>query len=201
MRKSEDVVIQAIMKDVHTLELPSLLPVVKKKKQIKILYINADEDYVSLQFEKEKGDLRVNEKGYKSNTVEPRLACIFEGIEKESPKSKRNKLVNKHYFLGVYKKSEGIWEEVLEYIDTVYDEEYLDAVYIMGDGVSWIKAGVDVLGAKCHFVLDKFHLNQAITRAIGHLGDSISDARTAIYDRISLEDEAQVKKVFNIALE
>jgi hypothetical protein len=199
---TEDIISkQAIMKDVHSLEIPALLPVVKKKKQIRVLYINADEDHVALQFYKEKGDLRINEKGYKSNTVEPRLACIFEGIEKESPNSKRNKLVNKYYFSGVYKNSEAIWEEVLEYIDTVYDEEYLEAVYIMGDGASWIKAGVDVLGAKCHFVLDKFHLNQAIMRAIGHLGDSISDARTAIYDGISLEDKTKVKKVFDIALE
>jgi hypothetical protein len=126
---------QAIMKDVHNLEIPALLPVVKKKKQIKVLYINADEDHVSLQFNKEKGDLRVNEKGYKSNTIEPRLACIFEGIEKESLNSKRNKLVNKYYFSGVYKNSERIWEEVLEYIDTVYDEDYLEAVYIMDN--SW----------------------------------------------------------------
>lgn len=68
-----------------------------------------------------------------------------------------------------------------------------------GDGASWIKAGVDVLGAKCHFVLDRFHLNQAIMRAIGHLGDSISDARTAIYDGIRFEDKDAVKKVFEIA--
>jgi len=228
MRKSEDVVIeaikhvsdssyrisgehavntddviskQAIMKDVHSLEIPALIPEVKTKKQVKVLYINADEDHVSLQFNKEKGDLKVGKNGYKSNTIEPRLACIFEGVEKESENSKRNKLVGKHYFAGVYKNVEDIWLEVLEYIDTVYDEGCLEAVYIMGDGASWIKAGVDVLGAKCYFVLDKFHLNQAIMRAIGHLEDSVSDARTAIYDGISLEDKASVNRVFEIAKE
>lgn len=228
MRKSEDVVIeaikhasdssyrisgehavntddviskQAVMKDIHALEIPAIIPDVKKKKEVKVLYINADEDHVSLQFNKKKGDLKVGKNGYKSNTIEPRLACIFEGIEKESEGSKRNKLIGKHYFAGVYKKAEDIWIEVLEYIDAVYDEEYLEAVYIMGDGASWIKAGVDVLGAKCHFVLDKFHLNQAIMRAIGHLEDSVSDARDAIYDGISYEDKESVKKVFEIAKE
>lgn len=199
---TEDIISkQAIMKDVHHLEIPALIPKIKKKKQIKVLYINADEDHVSLQFNKKKGDLKVLASGYKSNTIEPRLACIFEDIEKESKNSKRNRLVNKHYFAGVYAKPEDIWLEVLEYIDAIYDEDYLEAIYIMGDGASWIKTGVDVLGAKCHFVLDKFHLNQAIMRAIGHLGDSVSDARTAIYEGIRKEDKDAVKKVFEIARE
>lgn len=190
---------QAIMKDIHRIEIPAIIPEIKEKKQVKVLYINADEDHVSLQFNKKRGDLKVNEYGWKSNTVEPRLACVFEGIEKESPNSKRNKLVNKHYFSGVYKKSEDIWLEVLEYIDTVYDEEYLEKIYIMGDGAPWIKSGVQVLGAKCRFVLDKFHLNQSIMRAVGHLGDSVSDARTAVYDGISMEDFEIVENVLKIA--
>lgn len=197
---TEDIISkQAVMKDVHTLEIPAILPEIKEKKQVKVLYINADEDHVSLQFNRKKGDLKINEYGWKSNTVEPKLACIFEGIEKESANSKRNKLVNKHYFSGVYKKSEDIWIEVLEYIDAVYDEDYLESIYIMGDGASWIKSGVDVLGAKSCFVLDKFHLNQSIMRAVGHLGDSVSDARRAVYDGISMEDFEAVENVFRVA--
>jgi hypothetical protein len=199
---TEDIISkQAVMKEVHSLEIPALIPFVKKKRQVKVLYINADEDHVSLQFNNKKGDLKVGENGYKSNTIEPRLACIFEDVEKESQGSKRNRLIGKHYFAGVYKKSEDLWEEVLEYIDAVYDEDYLEHIYIMGDGASWIKSGMDVLGAKCYFVLDKFHLNQAIMRAIGHLGDSVSDARKAIYDGIRSEDKKAVNTVFDIALE
>lgn len=199
---TEDIISkQAIMKEVHRLQIPALIPFVKKKKQVKVLFINADEDHVSLQFNKVKGDLKIGANGYKSNTIEPKLACLFEGIEKESENSKRNRLFCKHYFCGVYKSSEAIWEEVLEYIDAVYDEEHLERIYIMGDGASWIKSGVDVLGAKCHFVLDKFHLNQAIMRGIGHLADSVSDARTAIYDGIRFEDKAAVNKVFEVAKE
>jgi hypothetical protein len=190
---------QAIMKDIHALDIPAIIPKLKDKKQVKVLYINADEDHVSRQFNKVKGDLRTNDYGRKINTIEPRLACVFEGIEKESKNSKRNKLVSKHYFSGVYVKPEDIWIEVLEYIDTVYDEAYLENIYIMGDGASWIKSGVDVLGATCRFVLDKFHLNQSIMRAIGHLGDSVSDARTAVYDGISIESYEAVAEVFRIA--
>ena len=190
---------QAIMKDVHEIEVPVIKPTVKKKKQVKVLYINADEDHVALQFNHIKGDLKIGKHGYKSNTVEPRLACIFEGIKKESAGSKRNKLVNKHYFADVYQKSEDIWLEVLDYIDVVYDENYIEHIYIMGDGAAWIKTGVEVLGAKCHFVLDKFHLNQAIMRAIGHLGDSVSDAKDRIRDGISFEDFGMIENVLNTA--
>lgn len=198
---TEDIISkQAIMKDVHEIEVPVLIPRVKKKKQVKVLYINADEDHVALQFNHKKGDLKIGRHGYKSNTVEPRLACIFEGIEKESIGSKRNRLINKHYFADVYQKSEDIWLEVLSYIDEIYDEDYLEHIYIMGDGASWIKTGVEVLGAKCHFVLDKFHLNQAIMRAIGHLGDSVSDAKDRIGDGISFEDFSMVEGVLDTAV-
>ena len=200
--KTDDIISkQAIMKDLHSLEIPALIPFVKKKKQVKILYINADEDHVSLQFNNKKGDLKVGLNGYKSNTIEPRLACIFESIEAESPTSKRKSLIGKHYFAGVYKKSEDIWDEVLNYIEAVYDETYIERIYIMGDGAPWIKKGLEVLGAKSCFVLDKFHLNQAIMRAIGHLEDSVGDARDTIYDGISFEDKKAIKNVFKTATE
>jgi hypothetical protein len=82
---------QAVMKEVHKLEMPWIIPKVDKKKKQRVLYINADEDHVSLQFNKEKGDLKINEKGYKSNTIEPKLAVLFAGIESEGENSKRNR--------------------------------------------------------------------------------------------------------------
>lgn len=62
---------QAIMKDIHDLDIPDYIPPVKEKKQVKVLYINVDEDHVSLQFNKEKGDLKTGKNGRKINTVEP----------------------------------------------------------------------------------------------------------------------------------
>ena len=58
------------------------------------LYIDADEDHIALQFQKEKGDLSVNDSGYKNNTVLGKLLYVYEGIEREAPESKRNRLVN-----------------------------------------------------------------------------------------------------------
>lgn len=188
---------QAVMKDIHRLEIPSYTPEFKNKRKVKALYINADEDHVSLQFNHVKGDLKRDKNGRKINTVESRLVCVFEDICSEHTQSKRKRLVNKHYVAGVYKDNESIWDEVLEYIDTVYDEDYLEKIYIMGDGASWIKSGLDVLGAKSCFVLDKFHLNQSITRAIGHMGDSINDIRRAIYDAIKTEELDVVNEILD----
>ncbi len=195
---TEDIVSkQAVMKDIHKLDIPLIEPKVKKKKKVKTLYINADEDHVSLQFHEKKGDLKESKNGRKQNTIMPKLIYVFEGVEKESKNSKRNKLINKHCFGGVYKDNGAFWEEVREYIETVYDDDYLENIYIMGDGASWIKKGLEILGMKSIFVLDKFHLSQSITRATAHLGDSIFDAKRKIYDAISMEDISDIKETFD----
>lgn len=191
---------QTVMKAVHELEIPWRIPEVDEKKKQRVLYITADEDHVSLQFNQAKGDLKSGENGYKSNTLEPKLAVLFEGIEKEGPNSKRNRLVGKYHFGGVYARGEGLWTEVHEYIEACYDQEYLEKIYILGDGAGWIKNGKDTLGSKCQFVLDAFHLNKYIKKGTGHLGDSVSDARDQIYDAISLEDKEEIIRIFDTAI-
>ncbi len=192
---------QTVMKEVHRLEIPWRIPEVEQKKKQRVLYITADEDHVSLQFNKSKGDLKTGEKGYKSNNLEPKLAVLFEGMEKEGPKSKRNRLVGKYHFGGVYGKGEELWEEVNEYIEACYDMDYLEKIYILGDGAGWIKSGRHVLGSKCRFVLDAFHLNKYIKKGTSHLGDSVCDARDRIYDAISFEDKDEIRRIFDIAID
>ena len=89
--------------------IPRIIRESKEKRKKKIHYINADEDHVSLQFHNKKGDLTENENGYKNNTEMPKLIYVFDGIEKEDPKSKRNRLINKHCFGGVYSNNEKLW--------------------------------------------------------------------------------------------
>jgi len=199
---TEDIISkQTVMKEIHKLDIPWIIPEVKEKKKQRVLYITADEDHVSLQFRKAKGDLKTGENGYKRNTLEPKLAVLFEGIEKEGPDNKRNRLVGKYHFGGVYGKGEDLWMEVNEYIEACYDQEYLEKIYILGDGAGWIKSGRNVLGSKCRFVLDAFHLNKYIKKATGHLGDSVGDARDRIYDAISFEDKEEIKRIFDTAIE
>lgn len=195
---TEDIISkQAVKKVIHELEIPSVKKPVKEKKKARVLYIDADEDHVSLQFNHKKGDLNVDKNGRKQNTIMPKLIYIYEGIEKEGPKSKRNKLVGKYHFGGVYNKSEDIWQEVVDYIDEQYDTNALEKVYLSGDGAAWIKTGIEMIGSKCHFILDKYHLNKYITQATSHLEDSIADVKQAIYDAFSFESKAEIKDIFN----
>jgi hypothetical protein len=104
---------------IHGIKVEDLAKAVEMKKQVKRLYINADEDHVSAQFWAHKGDLKNDENGYKINTIMPKLIYVYEGIEKENERSKRHHLVGTHYFSGLYegKQNEELWLEVAKYID------------------------------------------------------------------------------------
>lgn len=121
------------------------------KKEVKNLYIIADEDHVHLQ---------------KGGIEEPRLIIVYEGIERQE---KRVILKNKKHFGGVYKgKIDDLWEEVLTYIENNYDTEYLEKVYLSGDGATWIKTGLEWI-PKSIYVLDEFHMKKAVNGIVGRI--------------------------------
>ena len=89
---------QTVKKLIHGLEVEMPEDIPEKKKRIKKLHIQADEDHVALQFYEKKGDLQISENGRKSNTVMPKLILLYEDIEEEGkPGSKRYRLTGKHY--------------------------------------------------------------------------------------------------------
>lgn len=92
---------QTVKNKIQGLEFPKNEEKPARKKTADYLYIDADEDHVSLQFREKKGDLKENENHQKNNCLLVKLVYIYEGIEKESPKSKRYCLVNPYYFCGV----------------------------------------------------------------------------------------------------
>lgn len=163
------------------------------KKLIHGLEVEMPED-----IPEKKGDLQISENGRKSNTVMPKLILLYEDIEEEGkPGSKRYRLTGKHYFGGVYEGAEAnedLWLEVQQYIYDNYDTEYLENVYIAGDGAPWIVSGCQVL-EKSKFVLDKFHLWKYISAATSHLLDSTKDARELIYAAIREKDQEEVQRL------
>lgn len=123
----------------------------KKKKQVKTLYIIADEDHVHLQ---------------KGGIEEPRVIIVYDKIVTNG---KRVELKNKKHFEGIYtKKIDDLWEEVMTYIEENYDIEYLEKVYISGDGASWIKTGKEWI-LKSIYVLDEFHMKKAVNGIVGRI--------------------------------
>ena len=110
------------------------------KKTVDYLYIDADEDHYHLQFHEARGDIEVNENGRKNNDAMTKMIYVYEGIEPEAPMSKRDKLINTHYFLrGYNQSSKDMWKEVFEYIDATYDVEKIKKIYIQKKKMSYIK--------------------------------------------------------------
>ena len=125
---------QTVKNKIHQLEFPRNQETAVSKKAVDYLYIEADEDHVSLQFKEKKGDLIENENHQKNNCLISKLVYVHEGIERESPKSKRNRLINPYYFCRVCsgKENERFWDEVYEYIVNHYDLSRVKKIYING---------------------------------------------------------------------
>jgi hypothetical protein len=190
---------QTAKNKIHALRFEEEEELIEKKKQVRILHINADEDHVSAQFWEKKGDLERLENANKINTLTPKLVYLYEDIisENEDGNGKRHKLLNPYYFGGLRegKKNRVLWEEVQRYIEVHYDTEYLEKVYLCGDGAAWIKAGCEYVD-KSIFVLDRFHLQKYINQSVAHLAEGQEETKDAIFDCLSYEDQKGIRKIY-----
>ena len=168
---------QTVKNHLHQLKFPEE-KAPAEKKVVEYLYIDADEDHIALQFRDRKGDLEKDERGYKNNCVLGKLVYVYEGIEKEAPKSKRHRLVGRHYFSGVYegKMNAALWAEIEQYLETHYDLEKVKKIYLNADGGGWIKGGKNRISGLVT-VLDEFHLSKYLLKMTGHMLDDAEEAR------------------------
>lgn len=197
---SDTVSKQTVKNKIHDLNFFPEINVPSEKKQVDYLYIDADEDHVSLQYLEQKGDIVKP----RTNTSMPKLAYVYEGLEPDAPKSQRMRLIEPKYFGGVYEGSKGVeqfWREIYDYIQATYEVTKIKKIYIHGDGASWIKSGSKWIDGAI-FVLDKFHMQKYIIAATAHLLDSAGDARSELYHAIHKKAKWMVvgtfKKILNI---
>lgn len=127
-----------------------------EKAKVKVLYVEADEDHVALQ--NKSGKKR--KKGTR-NIAEPRLVYLHEGHIKQTPNSKKTALKNIRYLSFTKESPDDIWEKVLTCIDNYYDLEYIDTIFVAGDGATWIKKALEWL-PKSKYILDEFHLQKYV---------------------------------------
>ena len=180
-----------VMNKIHSLSFPKINPSLEKKKA-EMLYIDADEDHVSLQYMEKKGEI----KKPRNNTIMPKIAYVYESVEEEGG---RPKLIGTKYFGGIYEGAEGVkqfWDEIYEYIEASYDTGVLKQIYINGDGAAWIKAGTKSI-AQSKFVLDKYHMHKYMMAATAHLKDSAEDARSEIYRAIYKKKKWMAEGIFD----
>lgn len=191
---------QTVKNKIHQLEFPKNTEKPKERKTVEYLYIDADEDHVSLQYREHKGDLKKNENNQKNNCLITKLIYVYEGTEKEAPQSKRHRLVNPYYFCGVstVEGNQKFWDEVYEYIDSHYDLSRVKKIYVNSDGGGWIKAGIRRISGAVH-VLDGYHLEKYMTKLTSHMKASREDAarevRTVIRSQTRKEFDALVDRL------
>lgn len=187
---------QTVKNKLHKLTFPQQKETKPEKKAVEYLYIDADEDHVSLQFKEKKGDLEIGENHRKNNCVLAKLVYVYEGIEPEAPRSKRNKLVNPRYFSGVYDGADNakLWDEVYAYLDSHYDLEKVKKIYLNADGGSWIQSGKKRIAGITN-VLDEFHLQKYLLKMTGHMKDNVDDAGKELRDAVKSGTKADFQEV------
>lgn len=148
----------------------------KERRQVRVLYIEADEDHVACQ---------------DGSTVGVPLVYVHEG---RFNKGSRSYLKNVHYFSGLYSDTEELWYQVLNYLDGTYDLDKAERIFIAGDGAKWIRLGTKII-PKSIFVLDRYHLAKYVLAAVGR-GNDISREIWRAIDDAGLD---KVKAVFKEA--
>lgn len=165
---------QTVMNKISKLNfnvIPYKIP--DKKRKLKKIYIQADEDHVALQ---------------KGGCSMPRIVTIFEGSE-------NGKLIHPYTICGLYEADvDSLWEYVLEYVENVYDYEYIDTIYVLGDGANWIKTSTEWLN-KSKYIADKFHVFKTINAIAGKSEDIRELLRDSIFKLDFEEFEANCKTI------
>ncbi len=140
---------QTVMNKISELKINLEAEKSTMKKVVDNIYCIADEDHVHLQ---------------KGGIEEPRLIVVYDSVTKDG---KRLKLCNKKHFGGVYKsRIDDLWEEVLTYLDNIYELDKVKNIYVLGDGANWIKTGLEWLPKSIN-ILDKFHLTKVVNGIVG----------------------------------
>ncbi|MDD4528155.1 MAG: ISLre2 family transposase [Candidatus Margulisbacteria bacterium] len=121
-----------------------------KNKEVKTIYIEADEDHVPMQ----RGKNKI-------------MKLVYVYDDKRKVNKGRTKLENVRYFTGAMN-PEDLWTEVATYLDDAYDLEKVENIYIAGDGASWIKDGTQII-KDSKFVLDHYHLSKYVKKTTAHL--------------------------------
>ena len=124
------------------------------KIKAKYIYIQVDEDHIK---ERNKKGCTIS----KIVTIYTRKRMLTKPDRIDKVKQVRKELVDKFTFSGLYKDNQKLWEDVAYYIDCIYKRDEIENIFIMGDGASYIKAGVEWI-EKSVFVLDLFHLEKYI---------------------------------------
>ena len=154
-----------------------------KKETPKILYLEADEVHANLQSRSQNT----------KNKIVP-VILTHEGHKEDFVRKKE--LKNTHYIASSILKTDKLWEETYKYLDSVYDLDKVDKIFLSSDGGTWI-TGYDIAFPNVIFVLDKFHYRKALNYIFKKepIITSIADSylRNKMIDEFKILVKAQCK--------
>lgn len=139
-----------------------------KKKQVSIIFIEADGFWTGIQ-----------KRGKKAKKKrETKLVVVHEGWEKRQKDDYQ--LKNPIYFTSYPgEKGEDFWDRVYLKVWSIYENLNSIPVIINGDFASWIRSGIDYF-KKGYYQYDRFHLKRDIRRLLSHNKDNRKQALLAI---------------------
>ena len=155
-----------------------------KRETPKILYIEADEVHANLQS---------RNKGTKNKIVP--VILTHEGHKEDFIKKKE--LKNTHYIASSILKTDKLWEETYKYLDTIYDLNKVDKIFLSSDGGPWI-TGYDIAFPNAIFVLDKFHYRKALNYIFKKEPNITSIADSYLRSRMINEFKILVKTQYKL---
>jgi len=164
--------------------IPTVItPVKKNEKTPETIYIMADEKYIDTQQVRRSWIEQELAKGRsKKEVIEEceqkhfdemvKMGVIFTGREEMKDKNGKTlkrprwKLTGK-YHVAWPQESSRFWPHVHDVLQSLFDMEQVKHIYILGDGASWIRNGVQELRTsenEASFAFCRFHGRQAINK-------------------------------------
>lgn len=168
-------------------EIPEQKEAPEAKRKCRYLYIEADEDHIHSQKDRNGANGWIG-----------KLVYLFEGKEKIC--EGKNRLIQPHYAGGLYPKRKGnkeLWKGIQNYIGRNYDEDSLEKVYISGDGGNWIRAGVNYVESSL-LVADKFHLMKYINRVADCVKEDREKVRRELYSSIYADKRSRAMQILEL---
>lgn len=141
-----------------------VLEPLEQRTDVKVLHIQADEDHVALQDDR--------------RSTEVKLVTLHEPVQN---KGKRAYLPQRFSLVSYQENVEDFWLRVADEISKRYGDRDDLAVYIHGDGASWIRSGLEWI-KNSRYVLDKYHLVKYMRPVCGGQGEYYSHLWDALQD-------------------
>ena len=121
-----------------------------KQNKVKDIFIELDEHYIPIQKPKKSP--------YPVKKQMVKVAKIYSSRIK-------NGYTDRFIIIDELENISKFRDRIYEYIYRTYDLDYVENIYILGDGANWIRSTRDIFDTtKTQYVLDKFHAMQALQR-------------------------------------